>query len=49
LDGSTIYQAVATLFIAQLQGIHLPLEKQVALVLTLMVTSKGMAVVPGAS
>lgn len=49
LDGSTLYQAIAALFIAQIYGIHLPLSTQINLVLVLMLTSKGMAGVPGAS
>ncbi len=50
LDGSTLYQSIAkTLFIAQIYGIHLPLSAQINLVLVLMLTSKGMAGVPGAS
>jgi proton glutamate symport protein len=49
LDGSTLYQAIAALFIAQIYGIHLPLLTQINLVFVLMVTSKGMAGVPGAS
>ncbi len=49
LDGSTLYQTIAALFIAQLYGIHMPLEKQLLLVVTLMLTSKGIAGVPGVS
>ncbi|MGL4572859.1 MAG: cation:dicarboxylate symporter family transporter [Clostridium sp.] len=49
LDGSTLYQSIAALFIAQIYGIHLPLSAQINLVLVLMLTSKGMAGVPGAS
>ena len=49
LDGSTLYQAIAALFIAQLYGIHLPLLTQINLVVVLMVTSKGIAGVPGVS
>ena len=49
LDGSTLYQSIAALFLAQLYGIHMPLEKQLLLVLTLMLTSKGIAGVPGVS
>ena len=49
LDGSTLYQAIAALFIAQIYGIHLPISTQINLVFVLMVTSKGMAGVPGAS
>ena len=48
LDGSTLYQSIAALFIAQIYGIHLPLSAQINLVLVLMLTSKGMAGVPGA-
>lgn len=49
LDGSTLYEAIAALFIAQLYGIHLPLLTQINLVVVLMVTSKGIAGVPGVS
>ncbi|APC40278.1 cation:dicarboxylate symporter family transporter [Clostridium estertheticum] len=49
LDGSTLYQAIAALFIAQLYGIHLPLLTQINLMVVLMVTSKGIAGVPGVS
>ena len=49
LDGSTMYCAFATLFIAQVFHVHLTLHQQIAMVLILMVTSKGMAGVPRAS
>jgi len=49
LDGSMMYMTFASLFIAQAYGIHLPLETQIAMLLTLMVTSKGIAGVPRAS
>jgi proton glutamate symport protein len=49
LDGSTLYQALAALFIAQMYGIDLSLTEQITLVLVLMVTSKGIAGVPGVS
>lgn len=49
LDGSTLYQSLAAIFIAQLYGINLGLEQQIVLIFTLMVTSKGIAAVPGAS
>jgi proton glutamate symport protein len=49
LDGSTLYQAIAAIFIAQMYGIHLSLSEQITLLLTLMVTSKGIAGVPGVS
>jgi Na+/H+-dicarboxylate symporter len=49
LDGSMMYMTFATLFIAQLYGIELSLGQQVVMLLTLMLTSKGMAAVPRAS
>ena len=49
LDGSTLYQAIAALFIAQMYGIHMPISAQITLMLVLMVTSKGIAGVPGVS
>jgi len=49
LDGSTLYQRIAAIFIAQLYGIDLSWSQQLLLVLTLMVTSKGIAGVPGVS
>jgi proton glutamate symport protein len=49
LDGSTLYQAIAALFIAQMYGIHMSIGHQITLVLILMVTSKGIAGVPGVS
>ncbi|MBD1381810.1 cation:dicarboxylate symporter family transporter [Metabacillus arenae] len=49
LDGSSIYQALASLFVAQMYGINLSITQQITLLLVLMLTSKGMAGVPGAS
>jgi proton glutamate symport protein len=49
LDGSTLYQALAAIFIAQLYGIDMPISQQISLMLVLMVTSKGIAGVPGVS
>ncbi|HXD02805.1 MAG TPA: dicarboxylate/amino acid:cation symporter [Novosphingobium sp.] len=49
LDGSMMYTSFATLFIAQAYGIHLSAGQQIAMLLTLMVTSKGIAAVPRAS
>lgn len=49
LDGSTLYQSIAAIFIAQLYGIDLSIGQEIVLVLTLMVTSKGIAGVPGVS
>jgi proton glutamate symport protein len=49
LDGSTLYQALAAIFIAQMYGIHLSIGQQITLMLVLMLTSKGIAGVPGVS
>ncbi|ARD48519.1 cation:dicarboxylate symporter family transporter [Sporosarcina sp. P33] len=49
LDGSTLYQALAAMFIAQMYGIQLSITEQITLVLVLMITSKGIAGVPGVS
>ena len=49
LDGSTLYLAVASIFVAQAAGVHLSLGQQLLMMLTLMVTSKGVAAVPRAS
>ncbi|WP_040205987.1 cation:dicarboxylate symporter family transporter [Neobacillus jeddahensis] len=49
LDGSTLYQAIAAMFIAQMYGIHMSIGSQITLVLVLMLTSKGIAGVPGVS
>jgi len=49
LDGSALYQAMAALFIAQMYNIDLSIGTQLTLVFVLMLTSKGMAAVPGVS
>ncbi|MFF2286615.1 cation:dicarboxylate symporter family transporter [Peribacillus butanolivorans] len=49
LDGSTLYQALAAIFIAQMYGIDLSIMQQITLMLVLMITSKGIAGVPGVS
>ncbi|MFY7838073.1 MAG: dicarboxylate/amino acid:cation symporter [Novosphingobium sp.] len=49
LDGSMIYTSFAAMFIAQAYGIELPVSSQIVMLLTLMVTSKGIAGVPRAS
>lgn len=49
LDGSTLYLAVASIFAAQAAGIDMPLSQQLVMMLTLMLTSKGVAAVPRAS
>lgn len=49
LDGSMIYMSFASIFIAQAYGIHVPIGTQILMLLTLMVSSKGIAGVPRAS
>lgn len=49
LDGSTMYLTLATLFCAQVVGIDIPLEQQLMIMFTLMLTSKGIAGVPRVS
>jgi Na+/H+-dicarboxylate symporter len=49
LDGSMVYQAFASLFIAQAYGIAMPLSEQITLLLVMMLSSKGIAGVPRAS
>jgi proton glutamate symport protein len=48
MDGSSLYLSIAAIFAAQASGIHLTLGVEAAMLLTLMVTSKGMAGVPRA-
>ncbi|HVN18327.1 MAG TPA: cation:dicarboxylase symporter family transporter [Dongiaceae bacterium] len=43
LDGSTLYLSLTSIFVAQAAGIHLSLGRQLLLVLTLMLSSKGVA------
>jgi len=49
LDGSTLYLSLAALFVAQAAGVHLTLSQQLLMLLTLMLTSKGVAGVPRAA
>lgn len=49
LDGTTLYLALASVFIAQAAGIEMSLGQQLLMMLTLMITSKGVAAVPRAS
>jgi proton glutamate symport protein len=49
LDGSTLYLALAAIFVAQAAGIELSVGEQVLIVFTLMLTSKGVAGVPRAT
>ena len=49
LDGSTLYLAVASIFVAQAAGVTMTLPTQLYMMLTLMITSKGVAAVPRAA
>jgi proton glutamate symport protein len=49
MDGTALYLTLATVFVAQAAGIDLPLSQQLLMMLTLMLTSKGMAAVPRAA
>jgi proton glutamate symport protein len=49
LTGSTLYLSLATIFVAQAAGIDLSVSEQILIVLTLMLTTKGIAGVPRAS
>ncbi len=49
LDGSTLYSALAVVFIAQVYGVPFDISQQILMVLTLMLSTKGIAAVPGAS
>ena len=49
LDGTTLYLSLASIFVAQAAGIDLTFGQQLTMMLTLMITSKGVAAVPRAS
>ena len=49
LDGTTLYLSMASIFIAQVAGVHLTVGQQLIMMLTLMLTSKGAAGVPRAA
>jgi proton glutamate symport protein len=49
LDGTTLYLSLASIFVAQAAGVHMPFGQQIIMLLTLMLTSKGVAGVPRAS
>ncbi len=49
LDGSTLYLSAAAIFVAQAAGVHLSFTQQLMMMLTLMLTSKGVAGVPRAA
>ena len=49
LDGTTLYLSLASIFVAQAAGVHLTFGQIMTMMLTLMITSKGVAAVPRAS
>ncbi len=49
LDGSTLYLSLAAVFVAQAANVQLTIGQQITMLLTLMLTSKGVAGVPRAS
>jgi len=49
MDGSTLYLAMASVFVAQAARVHMPLSQQLLMMVTLMLTSKGVAAVPRTS
>src|SRR6187200_1697489 len=49
LDGTTLYLSLASVFVAQAAGMEMPIATQVLMMLTLMLTSKGVAGVPRAA
>ena len=49
LDGTTLYLSLASIFVAQAAGVELTIGQQITMMLTLMLTSKGVAGVPRAA
>jgi len=49
LDGTTLYLSLASVFVAQAAGVNLTFGQQLLMMLTLMLTSKGVAGVPRAA
>jgi proton glutamate symport protein len=49
LDGTTLYLSMASVFVAQAAGVDLTIGQQITMMLTLMLTSKGVAGVPRAA
>jgi proton glutamate symport protein len=46
LDGTTLYLSLASVFVAQMAGVEMTFGQQIGMMLTLMLTSKGVAGVP---
>ncbi|MBQ7501455.1 dicarboxylate/amino acid:cation symporter [bacterium] len=49
LDGTTLYLSLASIFVAQAAGVELTMTQQISMLITLLITSKGVAGVPRAS
>src|SRR4029079_1263472 len=49
LDGTTLYLSLASVFMAQAAGVHMSFSEQLTMMLTLMLSSKGVAGVPRAA
>jgi proton glutamate symport protein len=49
LDGSTLYLSLSSVFVAQLAGVEMTIGQQLVMMLTLMLTSKGVAGIPRAA
>ncbi|MCU1384181.1 MAG: sodium:dicarboxylate symporter [Acidobacteria bacterium] len=49
LDGSTLYLSLCSVFVAQMAGVQMTIGQQLMMMLTLMLTSKGVAGVPRAA
>ena len=49
LDGGALYQSIAVLFVAQMYGIEMSIAAQLTALFILMMTTKGLAGVPGAN
>jgi Na+/H+-dicarboxylate symporter len=49
MDGTALYLAMASVFVAQAAGIHMAISQQIVMMMTLMLTSKGAAAVPRSS
>ncbi len=49
LDGSTLYLSLCSVFVAQMAGVQMSISQQLVMMLTLMLTSKGVAGVPRAA
>jgi proton glutamate symport protein len=49
LDGSSLYQSLALIFVAQAAGVHLAVSQQIVMLFTLLISSKGVAGVARAS